>query len=217
MTKLLVIGDLHLHNKFSTYLKDQVNCIKRIIREYLPERVVFLGDIFERRHPSPTELLAFKDLLATCEEHVTWGIHILRGNHDSETKATDSKTALSVYTAPSSKIHVITQPLALHLQDVTLHFIPHYEDEKIIKRELKNVDRSSILFGHFGFRGCLNTAGDADFNISPDAFPCDTILGHIHHFKRYTTDASKDITVLGTPYSISYQENDKICNVGIFD
>ena len=49
------------------------------------------------------------------------------------------------------------------------HFIPHYENEQVIKDELGKSPDGAIVFGHFGYEGSLNNAGD-DFAICPDDF-----------------------------------------------
>jgi hypothetical protein len=43
--------------------------------------------------------------------------------------------------------------------------------------------RALTVFGHFGYAGCLNSAGDADFGISLSHFTAHYFLGHIHGFR----------------------------------
>jgi DNA repair exonuclease SbcCD nuclease subunit len=54
------------------------------------------------RKPSPSELLAFKKILSRCSM-VRSDVVVLRGNHDSETKADDGVTALSLLSKARSK------------------------------------------------------------------------------------------------------------------
>jgi hypothetical protein len=55
-------------------------------------------------------------------------------------------------------------------------FIPHYENEETIKKDLSLYPDGYIIFGHFGHNGVLNSAGDADFNLSLSDFSNPTIL-----------------------------------------
>ena len=81
------------------------------------------------------------------------------------------------------------------------YFIPHYENEKTIRECLSLCPPDSKVFGHFGYYGCLNSVGDADFTLSLTDFKCKTYLGHIHNFKQDGL-----VTVLGTPYSTNFGE-----------
>ena len=68
------------------------------------------------------------------------------------------------------------------------------------------------VFGHFGYYGSLNSAGDADFTIDLPQFRNRAFLGHIHRFTQGTirTNAGVEtVTLLGTPYSTNYTEYKK--------
>jgi hypothetical protein len=91
-------------------------------------------------------------------------------------------------------------------------FIPHYEDEQKIKDDLACAPKGYTIFGHFGYNGVLNSAGDADFSLSISDFKNPTILGHIH-----TEGRNGNVTVLGTPYSTNFGEAGKDCYYGILD
>ena len=126
-------------------------------------------------------------------------LYILRGNHDSETKADDGITALSLFD-PYAKI--ITQTWTDNKRKRV--FIPHYENEEIIKEGLDKAPDNYTVFGHFGYNGCLNSAGDADFSLRLSGFRNRTYLGHVHGHNR-----SKNVTILGTPYSTNFGEAKK--------
>jgi hypothetical protein len=91
-------------------------------------------------------------------------------------------------------------------------FIPHYENERTIIEDLSRVPDADIVLGHFGYNGCLNPMGDPDFTISMDMFTNRTFLGHIHHFKE-----SGQITIVGTPYTTSFQEANKDSYYAVVD
>lgn len=203
----LVIGDLHFEDKPRGLMKAQAAAVKQICVDRCGDsnQLIFLGDLMMHRNPRPTVLLALKELL---DDIVNMGyeIHILRGNHDSVTKADDGVTALSLF--ESKNIHVYTQYHEDHNNEWV--FIPHYEDEQRIKEYLSNAPKGYTVFGHFGYYGVLNSAGDADFNLSISDFKNPTILGHIHKAGR-----NGNVSVLGTPYTTNFGEEGKDCFYGI--
>jgi calcineurin-like phosphoesterase family protein len=203
----LVIGDLHFEDKPRGLMKAQAAAVKQICVDRCGDsnQLIFLGDLMMHRNPRPTVLLALKELL---DDIVNMGyeIHILRGNHDSVTKADDGVTALSLF--ESKNIHVYTQYHEDHKNEWV--FIPHYEDEQRIKEYLASAPKGYTVFGHFGYYGVLNSAGDADFNLSISDFKNPTILGHIHKAGR-----NGNVSVLGTPYTTNFGEEGKDCFYGI--
>ena len=193
--KTVVIGDLHLEDKYPGYLDSQMDSILRIVDFHYPCTVVFLGDIFHFRKPTPTTLLEaqafFLRLRGSC-----FGISIVRGNHDSESKADDGVTVLSLFS--SSELKVYTE---IESYDNT-HFIPHYENEETIQEYLTCLTDNSVVFGHFGFSTCVNSTGSYDFSIPLSNLRGLTFLGHIHKFSR-----KGSVYVLGTPFTTSFRES----------
>ena len=221
MVKTLVIGDLHFDNKPSGMLDAQKAAIIKICNENPKcDNVIFLGDLMMHRNPRPTVLLALKEMLDEVSK--TKEVFILRGNHDSVSKADDGVTALSLFEKPqtqqllphprnrSNSIHVVTQ--TWYNDRYKWAFIPHYDDEQKIKNDLSEIPKGYTVFGHFGYNGVLNSAGDADFSLSLSDFKNPTILGHIHKEGR-----NGNVTVLGTPYSTNFGEAGKDCFYGVLD
>lgn len=211
MVKTLVIGDLHFDCKDKQQLAHQILAVQRIVKEALKRKYIdhciFLGDLMMHRKPSPSVLLALQDVIRFCEDRFVT-TYILRGNHDSENKSDDGVTALSLL--KSKKTIVVTQTL---VDDINKRvYIPHYEDERRIKKYLSQVPRGYAVFGHFGYHGALNSAGDADFGLRVSDFRNTTVLGHIH--KATCTDK---ITVLGTPYTTNFGEAGKDCYYGVIE
>ena len=195
----LVIGDLHLENRIPGLLEAQCKCVRRLVRENKCHHIVFLGDIFNNRRPKPTVILKAQELLEFFGDHISYTISVLRGNHDSENKNDDGITALSV--CSEELVDIITQTTSW---EDGRTFIPHYEDENKIREDLKNVKEGSTVFGHFGYFGSLNSAGDNDFSLVLSDFKCRTYLGHIHTYKR-----EGNVTLVGTPYTTSFTEAGK--------
>jgi DNA repair exonuclease SbcCD nuclease subunit len=196
--RTLLITDLHLNSKVPGLLEAQKQCLINIFAQEDFTDVIIMGDIFMHRKPSPSELLACRHILDALSDVDTV---ILRGNHDSETKADDGVTALSVF--DSINVHVVTQTFTDKLKKRV--FIPHYENEKIIKDALDEAPEGYTVFGHFGYRGALNSAGDADFDLRLSDFSNRSFLGHVHGYVQ-----KKNVTVLGTPYTTNFGEVGKV-------
>ena len=210
--RTLVITDLHLNSRVPGLLDAQVGCVLDIFNKEKPKEVIIMGDVFMYRKPSPSELLAFRDLIAGMPGDPKYPGHwtpitILRGNHDSETKADDGVTALSLFERPSNLTKVITHTHIDHRRKRV--FIPHYENEETIIRALEMVPEGYTVFGHFGYVGCLNSVGDYDSSISLSSFSTTTLLGHIHNFcerQGGLQKARSRVICLGTPYTTNYGE-----------
>ena len=57
-----------------------------------------------------------------------------------------------------------------HLQGVNgfkeFHLVKGNENEEHIIYQLEMAPEGYTIFGHFGYAGCLNSVGDADFSLS---------------------------------------------------
>ena len=207
MVKTLVIGDLHFDNKPMGLLDAQKKAVIQICKANGNcDKVIFLGDLMMHRNPRPSVLLALKDVMDEVSK--TKKIFILRGNHDSVSKADDGVTALSLL--ENDRVQVVTHTWIDHENKWV--FIPHYEDEQKIKDYLATAPKGYTVFGHFGYYGVLNSAGDADFSLSLSDFKNPTILGHIHKEGR-----NGSVSVLGTPYTTNFGEAGKDCYYGVLD
>jgi predicted phosphodiesterase len=195
--KTLVIGDLHFDNKPFGLLEAQAACVKQIYKkERGVDDVIFLGDLMMHRKPYPRVLLALKDAMDYISKKSN--VTIIRGNHDSENKSDDGVTALSLM--EKGNVKVVTHTWFDY--KTKRSFIPHYEDETKIKEALAATPKGYSVFGHFGYCGALNSAGDADFTLAPGDFRHPTYLGHIHRF-----NCTDNITLLGTPYTTNFTEH----------
>lgn len=201
--KCLVIGDTHFDNPYNGYLDSQLLTCFQLVDLHKPKYLIFLGDVFHHRKPNPEVLVKVSNLFRRLQTIPgLTRIIVLRGNHDSANKSDDGLTALSVLSYPGNKVEVILQ--TTYDEDLNLLLIPHYEQEEKIKDDVSKLGReSTVILGHFGYTGCLNSCGFFDFSIDKELLNRRTILGHIH---RYTKDG--DITILGTPWATNFGECD---------
>lgn len=120
--KILACGDLHL-GAGSDYgrepgerLREQENVWSRIVDvavDHGVDAVLFAGDAFERRRPTPSELLAFKrplDRLRSADIQVV----LIVGNHDVE--AFDRPAAVDLFVDDMALVVPISKPTVLDVQ-----------------------------------------------------------------------------------------------------
>jgi len=214
MVRTLILGDIHISNKDETLRQAQIDCVVKIFKEVKPDEVIQLGDFLDFRKPSPEALLAAKSIIDFWKEKAT--VVILRGNHCASTKADDGVTALSVF--EGAKVKIVTHTWFDY--KTKMAFIPHYENEKIITDALRECPKDYTVFGHFGYYGCLNSVGDFDFNIKPDSFRNNTVLGHIHRYNERAFECygeEKKVLILGTPYTTNFGESGKQNYYGVLE
>lgn len=209
--KVLVIGDTHFADTYKGYLDSQLRCIVDLIKSSKPGVVVFLGDIFHHRNPNVETLVKVWNFFEHDIGKLVPGlkkVYILRGNHDSANKSDDGTSVLETFAFDSSKAAYIPQT-DIDI-DLGFAFIPHYENEEKTILDLNSLENPSItlgkvevVFGHFGYEGCINAGPYFDFKVRKDDLKKRTILGHIH---KYSKDGNT--TILGTPYSTNFGECD---------
>lgn len=211
MRKCLVIGDTHYDTKCEGYLENQVQSTIKIVEQHKPTHIVFLGDIYHHRKPTPEVVVAVHKMFQKLA--LIPGLrlmYVLRGNHDSQNRNDDGLTALETLSYPGSKVRIVQQTYTD--SDLNFLLIPHYEDEQRIKRHLAGANESSIAFGHFSYTpGHLGIHG-FDSDLALKDFHCRTILGHIH---KYLEDGH--VTILGTPWKTNYGESDNENYVGVLE
>ena len=212
VNKCLVIGDTHYDTKCEGYLENQIESTIKIVDQHKPTHIVFLGDIYHHRRPSPEVIIATHKMFQKLA--LTPGLkcmYVLRGNHDSQNRSDDGLTALETLRYPGSKVRLVQQTLV----DTDLKFllIPHYENEETIKEHLhRGSDDNYIAFGHFSYCPAHLGIRGFDSDLKLKDFGCRTILGHIH---KYVED--QHVTVLGTPWSTNFGESDNEHYVGILE
>lgn len=220
--KTVVIGDCHFYNAYPSfnYLSKQFDTIYKILEKEKPHKVIFLGDIFHFRKPDPETIVAVSEFLRNISYSYPGlsDIILIRGNHDTAAKSdTNPLTVLDVF----HRFHKVSVYSGNYLHSerinssITYHYIPHYDDEGIILSRLNEVNEcefKNIVFGHFGFRGCINPNGDEDSPLNLEVFKHTTFLGHIHK-----PQDEGNVHVVGTPYSTSFSEADNKHRYAIID
>lgn len=212
--KTLLITDLHIYDKNPDYLKDQIDCLERIVDEEQPDDIIVMGDVFTRRKPTPTELLEWDTFLDYCTTKIRGTTTVLRGNHDSEDRTDNGVTVLSLQNG--ERIEVVT---GFTIDDTSRRaYIAHHESQDKILEYFEKIPKDYDVFGHFGYKGCFNSLGYTDSDIDPDVFICRRLfLGHIHKRSSIVNKHGTEIHILGTQYTTNFGEAGKDCFYAIIE
>lgn len=222
---ILVFGDLHLKAWNDDYIQAQVNCVLKTLEKHIEKstnRIIFLGDIFEDRKPDPKTIKYAYNLFDAIEKKGNCYCHVIRGNHDTDCKSNDPKvftSVLEIFDKSFGRFHYVNECSATGelVNGLNLGLVAHFEDESIIISHMEKLKQAgcNLLFGHFGFDGCLNREL-YDFTIPTDTFFCRTVLGHIHKHSQYSFTNAK-VTLLGTPYSTSWHDKNNAYYIATYN
>ena len=211
--KAIVIGDCHFYNAYPSfdYLQHQFDTIKRILDDELPTHVVFLGDIFHFRKPDPETIVRVVEFFTeVAHRNGRKELIFIRGNHDTAAKSdTSSLCVLDILSGRYSVCggEVVSGYRKIQFSNkVDFHLIAHFDSENIIRDHLDRIPddgRLKFVFGHFGYKGCINPNGDEDSPLGLEIFKHTTFLGHIHK-----PQDEGNVHVVGTPYSTTFAESD---------
>jgi DNA repair exonuclease SbcCD nuclease subunit len=211
--KAVVIGDCHFYNAYPSfdYLQHQFDTIRKIIHGELPTHVIFLGDIFHFRKPDPESIVRcvafFTEIAST---HFRKSIICIRGNHDTAAKSDTNNLCIIDILGGSYSVcgaEIVSSYKKIQFTDqIDFHLIAHFDSEQTIRQYLDSIpkdNKTKFVFGHFGFKGCLNPNGDEDSPLGLEVFKYPTFLGHIHK-----PQDNGHVHVVGTPYSTAFSEAD---------
>lgn len=255
MTRILCIGDLHLGTSPDfgrapygpeSRLADQQIVWQRACDTAIEQDcdlVLFTGDAFHRRRPTPSEILAFRAGPVDLERH---GIPVIAidGNHDVTTPELPS--ALSIFDGEG--IRVSRTPEVIDVAGVSVATLPWTPAARLIAargggdRDEANQDvaqilldiarqlraecpagKPAILMGHWAVSGAALPAGMATDELREPVIPADELnqmgwdaiaLGHIH---RRQTIGRPATFYVGSPAVVDWGEAGQPHGVTIVD
>lgn len=163
MSRILVLGDTHIHNHqamggpvvdgINSRCRDIVRSILAVVAKEKPDAVVQLGDFFDVAKPPPAVLDLAMQMITKTD--VPW--YILAGNHD-----------ISTLGAPTA-----IRPLG-HLPNVTI-----FEDPKMFK--IDNTDCMAIPYCSLSAKEAVNTAFNQYGSFCPKLYFLHYGLEHNEH------------------------------------
>lgn len=181
------------------------------------DTVFQLGDLFDRR-----KYINFYSL-DSCKRYFfdelddnNIRLHTLVGNHDIYWRESLEVNSSSLVLGEYSTINVHTGPTTLHIGNTSIDIIPWIcpENEKEIVEFISN-SKSDICMGHFEIAGFAMYRGmECHDGLSRDMFNKyeQVWSGHYH-----TRSKQDNITYVGTPAEMTWQDFDDIKGFHVFD
>jgi len=109
--KLLITADFHIdENKYLEDTESALHFVAGRVSDNSPDYLVILGDIFNKRKPTPRELKVFNQWLMVVRKCVANQIVILEGNHDRDVTISSLRYLQDLFV---DKIKVVTPPYRL--------------------------------------------------------------------------------------------------------
>lgn len=211
--KILIIPDIHFGNKsFGKDFPDKINSriqdqlylldhVHNIAVENNVDRMVILGDVFDKEHPEPILITLFLKWLTKCAEK--FEIDIIMGNHDY--KRVGNKIVSILHAIPAARIkncQIISEIETRYFTNFSITYIP-FTDRKELNIE-KNIDATNcvvdqinksivgkakhrIALGHMAIEKSLYIGGEISDEHNEIFVPISafnhfdyTWMGHIH-------------------------------------
>lgn len=243
--KIAVIGDVHYGASYSLgYSTEEVSnsrlldyhaSLTYVLNKSVEEGcevIVFTGDIYEKRDPSPEQQKYFSAALSKILEHKQIKkIIIVTGNHDQK-RGTDTLSTSNLAELKLSNLVVTNEIQRFDFIDpqanVELYCLP-YRDKKyynsktaeeavnVIKYKLNAIHAPTsnfkLLVGHMAFEGTFFSEDDAELYHDNDLFlstelfkPYNlTLMGHVHN--PWTISSKPPIFYVGSLEKRSHTEN----------
>jgi exonuclease SbcD len=243
MSRFLALGDVHMGagadygREAGDRLADQEQVWKdalALAADYDVDAVLFAGDAFHRRRPTPAELIAFQRPLQAFRKETGIEVVAVCGNHDVE--ATDAPTALDVfrgdldlYTTPGvwwsrgSRVAVAALPWApvsrlVAARDGGDRDGLNEEAAALLLATARGLrdqigDAPAVLLTHFSISGASTPTGVATDDFREVVLPLDglaalgfdaVIAAHIHRQQVLSEDPF--IGYVGSPAPVDFSE-----------
>jgi UDP-2,3-diacylglucosamine pyrophosphatase LpxH len=220
MSKILIIGDLHLKEKlsYSDYVEDKRIPEKQAVINTIIEasqdcdKVVLMGDQFNSRNNSSIVIREFVNFIERFNDK---DVYIIAGNHE---KLGDGTSAIDfLQEIKNKKWHIVNKNIFEH---DGLVFCPYFTNPEIgvknnsegIQYIMDNLPVGDILFLHHSINGFVGNNNMRTDDFSEIILPRDelekrykkVIAGHVH------THQIKNNTILvGSIFTNEIGDNDK--------
>lgn len=186
--------------KYSTRLENlikSVNWAEHLAEEHGCDKIVCLGDFFDKPTLNAEEITALKEIEWANISHT-----FLIGNH--ETDMQDLQYA-SCHALPDD-FEIVDGVAQISTFDSNIYFISYTQDKSIKDFGINKYDKNTIIFSHNDIAGIQYgaTISKVGFNINEIEESCDLFVnGHIHNGDTIT----KKVINLGNLSGQNFSEN----------
>lgn len=221
--KVALITDVHWGARNDSqafvefYRRFYENCFFPTLEEQKIDTVIMLGDTFDRRkYTNHATVKAAKDIYFNALQERGITTYMLIGNHDTFYKNTNEVNTVDLMLSEYDNIVSIAKPRTIEVGGAKIAMIPWMCTDNYAEclSEMKNTE-AEICMGHFEIVGFEMYRGqECHEGLTSDTFKkFDTVFtGHYHH-----RSTRGNITYLGTPYELTWQDYNDPKGFHIFD
>lgn len=179
--------------------------------------VLMLGDTFDRRkYTNHATLKAARSIYFDQLQRRGIDTYVVIGNHDTFYKNTNYVNTLSLMLKDYDNLNIIVDPITYEFDGTPIAFIPWIctDNYGACMKEMETTT-AEICMGHFEIQGFEMYRGqECHEGFSADTFKKFDLVfsGHYHH-----RSTKGNITYLGTPYELTWQDFDDPKGFHIFD
>lgn len=223
MSKILIIGDSHLGLGYPNSVDKWFKVSKQYFEEFLlplvkkelteDDIIIHCGDLFDNRSVVPINILNYaQDLLEKLSKICS--VHILIGNHDLYTKASNDINTVKLYKYIPN-ITVYEEPTRIDFCGKSILMLPWVEKKQDQIEQLKKFTGCDYLFCHSDLNGAkmhlTSVAHKNNDKIDVEEFSGykNVYSGHIHILQ-----VTKNFTFVGNNFEMD--RNDINNQKGIF-
>lgn len=221
--KVALITDVHWGARNDSqafvefYRRFYENCFFPTLEEQKIDTVIMLGDTFDRRkYTNHATVKAAKDIYFNTLQERGITTYMLIGNHDTFYKNTNEVNTVDLMLSEYDNIVSIAKPRTIEVGGAKIAMLPWMCTDNYAEclSEMKNTE-AEICMGHFEIVGFEMYRGqECHEGLTSDTFKkFDTVFtGHYHH-----RSTRGNITYLGTPYELTWQDYNDPKGFHIFD
>lgn len=220
--KVAIITDTHWgarndSSAFIEFYRKFYEYFFEVLKENDIDTVLMLGDTFDRRkYTNHATVKAAKDIYFDVLYERDIKTYMLIGNHDTFYKNTNEVNTVDLMLGEYTNIVTISKPRTITLGNTDVAMIPWICSDNYTEcfNEI-NTTKAEICMGHFEISGFEMYRGHpSEDGLSHDTFNrFDTVFsGHYHH-----RSTKGNITYLGTPYELTWQDYADPKGFHIFD
>lgn len=226
MGKILLLGDTHLGLGYPNSVDKWFKVHQEYFQDFLlplvksslssDDIVVHCGDLFDNRSVVPINILNYAQSI--LEEIATiCPVHILIGNHDLYTKATNDVNTVKLYKYIPG-VTVYEEPTKIDFMGKSLLMLPWVERRKNQIATLEKFSGCDYLFCHSDLNGArmhLSSVAHKNMDkIDVESFSGykNVYSGHIHILQR-----NKNFTFIGNNFEMDRNDSDNQKGVFILD
>lgn len=222
--KVALITDVHWGARNDSqafiefYRKFYTNYFFPTLEEQKIDTIIMLGDTFDRRkYTNHATIKAAKDIFFDVLREKNMNAYIIVGNHDTFYKNTNEVNTVDLLLSEyADNLVSISQPKTITIDGCEIAMIPWICADNYVEcfNEI-NTTKAELCMGHFEISGFEMYRGHpSEGGLSAESLArFDAVFsGHYHH-----RSSRGNITYLGTPYELTWQDYNDPKGFHIFD